>query len=431
MKYYYCQQVKRWLFMAKATAGQKYQFLAGDTLLALAKQAYGNSGLFTRIADANQSVLKGAGPAVGDILYIPLLSEIQQLKTELAKERLSNKKPNELTIIIGGRELLVQTARITKRLDAGTDGWFATIKWTRGADPELDRLLIPYGYPLAQLYIGNELIINGVLYIVEHTLTDNASGRRLQGFSFTADIVDSHFSPPYEVYQSTLKDRADQLIRPFGINVIFNDDNRIDEAFQRITASANIRIFDHLADLASQRGLLLTSTNKGDALFTRSNSGQSVGTVAEGSAPALSWTATFNGRNRYNIYKAIGQSPFGAKDAIAIDNIVPRPRFHLFSANDTTEGNIQDAVNWKRSKQLAEAMATTIPVGSWFAPNGKLWEKNTLVTIVSETLGVPLGHTFLIRRIEFEYDILGQTAKLDVVPPQVYTGENIDEPWAA
>ena len=414
--------------MSKPTAGQQYIVVAGDTLQSIAARAYGDSTLWPRIQSANQSVLKEAGPGIGDVLNIPLLPEVEKQKISTAGLRLINKPDNVLTIIVGGRELLVESATIFRSIDTAAHGFKAVIKWSKGDDPEIDRLLSPYSYTPASAYIGNQLLINGVVYLTRNILSASGSRKEIEGWSFTADIVDSFLEPPYEESSVTLRDRAESLVTPKGIGVIY--DVSEDEFFDRVTARSTQRIFDHLADLASQRGILVSATPEGELLFTKSATGSPVGTLEEGGTDVLQWTAEFDGRARYNAYKAIGQSPSGAKEAIAIDPKVPKSRFMVFNANDTKDGNMQLAADHKRSKQLAVALTNEIPVSGWYAPDGNLWRENTLVTVISETLEVSDGFTFLIRAVQFDYSVGGKTAILSLVPPQVYTGAALVDPWS-
>jgi prophage tail gpP-like protein len=413
--------------MSKAVAGKQYIFQDGDTLQSIAAQAYGDSTLWTRISKANQSKFKSAGPAPGDVLNIPTLSENNTFRSDFAALLLIDKEPDELTILVDGVPLVTTDVTIVKNIDTGADAWSATIDWQPGENKTLDRLLRPFAYTPAAVYIGNELVINGLIYEVQNTLNKIQSSKKLYGYSFTADLVDSNLKPPYEAYQVTLHDRAVQIVSAYGLDVIYDVED--DEFFDRVTAGSTEKIFAHLAKLASQRGLLVTSTEKGDVLFTRAKSGKSVGTLREGAPGVLNWDFTFKGRSRFNAYKAIGQSPFGAKDGIAIDDRVPRPRFMTFKANDTTVGNIQEAADWRRNKQIADSLSSKIPVVGWHAPDGTLWKKNTLVTIISAAMEVPEGFNFLIRGVTFTLDNNGRSATLDVVPPQVYTGEATDEPW--
>lgn len=417
--------------MSNPLPGKQYTVQSGDTLSVIAARAYGDAQLWPRIWKANQTRLKSDNPETispGEIIIIPLIAEREALKTELAGSKLSGKEKDALTIIVDGLEIPVLSGRVIRTMDTAADGWTASIAWTPGEDSALDKVLLPYAYPPASVYIGNELIINGILYTVEPQQTESGIIKNLEGWSFTADVIDSTLKPPYEKNNVTLEQRANELVKPIGIKVIFETDPG--GKFDRVTASPQDTIFGHLAKLALQRGILISSTPEGNLLFTKASSGPSVGTLEESQPLPVEWRARFDGRNRFNAYKAIGQSPGGnAKTATAIDNKVPRSRFQTFQANDTITGDIQKAADWRRSKQLADALTIPFPVSGWLAPNGSLWRENTSITVISKTIHVPQGFTFLIRSVEFLLEPGGKTATLNLIPPQIYTGEAIEDPW--
>ena len=101
-----------------------------------------------------------------------------------------------------------------------------------------------------------------------------------------------------------------------------------------------------------------------------------------------------------------------------------------FEADDTTDGDIQQAADYHRNKKIVEALSMSLPVGSWYGPDEKLWAPNTLVTVKSQTLGVPDGFTFLIRSVEFNFDATGTGASITIVPPTVFSKGDLVDPWA-
>ncbi len=414
------------------TPGKPYTVQSGDTLSSIAARAYGDDTLWPKIREANQSNLKSDDPneiSPGEIINIPLLPEIEALRTGQVTAQLSGNPKDKLTILVAGIELMALSASILKPLDTAADMWRAVIEWTPGENRALDNALLPFQYPPATVYIGNELVINGLVYTVEPRLNSSGRTKTITGYSFSIDAVDSTIKPPYEKNNITLEQRANALVAPLGIRAIFNSDSG--GQFKRITASPEDTTFNHLSELAAQRGMLVSSTPEGDLLFTQAGSGGSVGTISEGDGLVSDWSGVFDGRKRFNVYRATGQSPGGkAKVAIAVDSKVPRSRFLTFSASDTTLGNIDKAAKWKRSKQVAEALSMPLPVEGWIAPNGERWKNNTYLTIISETLNVPNGFEFLIKSVAFSEADDGQKASLQLVPPQVYTGEEIVEDWA-
>jgi prophage tail gpP-like protein len=145
------------------------------------------------------------------------------------------------------------------------------------------------------------------------------------------------------------------------------------------------------------------------------------------------FSAVFDDTMVYQIYRVLGDSPRSNTEpsfATAIDDNIPVPRRKTLTALNETKGGIQKTADWTKNKSLAESLGIPFPVTNWRTPAGDLWEPNQLVTVTSPTIFVPDGFDFLIRQVEFIDDEGGETAALDIVPPQLYTQENIPEPWA-
>jgi prophage tail gpP-like protein len=272
------------------------------------------------------------------------------------------------------------------------------------------------------------MIVNGFLYTVSPRLASDGNRLTLEGFSKTIDIVDSTLKPPYEINNVTLDGRVKELVTPLGIGV--KVDAPMGDKFNRVTAEPTETIFGHCAKLASQRSVLISSTRTGDLILWQANKSKPVGSIQENAPPRTEMIASFDGRQRFNSYKAFGQTPKRNKiSAVAKDNSVPKSRFITFQANEVTKGTIQGVANWRRSRQLAEALTIPFPVDSWYAPDGNLWDVNTIVTVTAPSLWIDYGFDFLIRSVEYIYSQDGTTAMLELVPPQVYTGEDLIDPW--
>jgi len=415
--------------MPKPTPGRKYTIVKGDNLTHIARAAYGNGREWRRIWKANSSVLRSGDPNLifpGEVINIPgPAPEIKALDPTI--QQLPGKALDDFTIVVEGRELPVQTGQLVRAADNAVYGWTATI-YNYDQDPDLKELLRPYSYREAQCYLGGQLAVDGRLYGVKLSIGIDGAVALLSGWSYAADMVDSSVKPPYEASKVTLEDRAKALVDPLGITVVVDLDD--DARFDRVTADKTETIFDHLVSLAKQRGALVTSNAEGNLVLTQAATTEPVGTLQEGLPPFQNAEIDFEGRDRFNVYKALGQSPKkNSKTATAKDSRVPTTRSLTFSADDSTGGDIQKAANWRRSKQISDALSFSIPVPSWYAPNGELWAPNTIVTVKSPTLYLDDGYNFLIREVTYDFSASGTTANLSLVPPEAYTGEEIVEPW--
>lgn len=430
-------QVKRLKFMSNIlpypTAGALYIVIPGDRLDNIEKAAFGYvtgtlEGTNPQLAGRPISLENRPTIYAGDILTIPLDPNREELKTEQSKAQMAGKPDDEMTLIIGNYDVPFDSIRAIVTMDTGADSWSARIQWTPGLDKDLDAIAIPYGYPKAQLYIGNQLLITGAMYSVMPEFSKDGLSLTFEGFSFAADVIDSTMPTPFEQEDISLEDRANQILQHIGIKSEFGSPQG--GQFDRVTGEITDTIWSHLQSLAAQRGLLVNSTPEGNLLFTKTTESAPVGTIESGDPLPIGWGAKFDGRLLFNQITAIGESP-GAptKQATVTDDNVPRSRFITFKADNTIAGDLEAAANWKRSKQFADALTIPFPVSGWYAPDGTLWKENTLVTIVSPEIFVPNGFTFLIRSVEYVLENSGRTATLQIVPPNVYTGERIVLPW--
>jgi len=438
--------------MANPQPGKPYTIIKGDTLYDISNRTYGRPDFWPRIWRANQKVLKSGDPNLifpGEVIYPPNIAERkltigkniknpEKLRTTLASINLGPKDKDSATLLLENREIPLESMRVTRALDTGADGWSTSIAWVPGLDTELDKLVVQYSYAKASVYLGSQLVVNGSLYQSNPEITKDGIKRILTGYSFTIDAVDSSVRTPYEVNGRTLEQRASEMVAPLGISAVFLNDSG--GPFKRMTANKTDTIFSHLVKYAKQRALLVTSSPQGNLLFTQANlRGRPVTTIEfnESTPNAEELKANFDGRKRFNAYKAIGRAP-GRKNkgktesykfAISKDDSVPRARFKTFQADDTTGGNIQKAADWEKNKQLAKAFELSIPVDSWYSTEENLWTPNTLVTLKSEVLGVPDGFDLLIKQVEYIFEKDGTRAVLGLIPPQTYTTEPIAEPW--
>lgn len=422
--------------MPKAVAGKPYTIVSGDNLTRIAKQAYGEPSKWTLIWDTNKATLRSGNPDLifpGEVIQLPLNPEVAKIQKALGlpDDTLTGKEPDDFTLILDGNEILVESGRVVRTMDTITDGWTARIAW----DPDnttLAKVLRPYSYGGAEVYLGSQLAQRGLVYTLKSTLDAEGQSVSLEGFSRAADAIDSSVQPPYERKKITLEQRARELIEPLGLSVTFEVDE--DEQFNKVTAAPSDTIFSHLASLATQRHVLMSSDVEGNVVFYQSRVTKPVGVILEDLPPYQTLEATFDGRKRFNAYRIIGPSrkrrAGNAIEAIARDDNVPRSRSKTERVTEATAGDIQSIADWRRSKQAADALTIAFPVDSWYSPKGELWRENTIVTVVSKTIFAPDGFDFLVRSVEYIFEAGGTTAVLNLVPPEVYTGKPIKEPWS-
>ena len=429
--------------MPKPTPGRKYTIVVGDNLSRISSAAYGTPRDWRKIWKANKATLRSGDPNLifpGEVIFIPGQVDVEEIEQEArGEDRISGKDKDDFTVIVDGREIPCVDGKAFRAIDTAADGFTALIAWDATKEGERNRELLqklkPYSYPDCECYLGGELMTRGRLYSITTSIGDSGVTLQLEGWSYAADLVDSVARPPYEAKKVTLEQRIKDLIEGFAISLDFRLEE--DDQFDRVTIEPTETIFSHILNLCRQRKALVTSDPKGKLVVVRANAGSgSVFTLEEGKRPLAQASIKFDGRARFNTYEAISMAPRkkgknkAPPSAVAKDNAVPSARMHRFTADNTKESTIQEAANWERSRRLADSLSMRLPVDGWQIPGtNDLWRENTIVTLQSPSLFVPDGFDFLIRSVEYSFGDSGAVASLELVPPQVFTGEDIEEPW--
>ena len=400
--------------MSKPTPGEQHTVQNGDTIERIAAIAYGDASRSAEISRANQTRVI----APGVVIIIPADTTSAELTPTT----------DGLSLFIGGREIPTESMRIMRSLDSLANGWTATIAWELGDDPALDKLIRPYSYSDASAFINKVLAVTGRLYKTSTGL-GGRSEANLEGWSFAADMIDSTLKPPYEANNMTLAQRVSDVAAPFNLKVV--SDLETDGKFDRVTSKETQKAGEHLLTLSAQRGALINSAPDSTLrIFRVTTEGASVGTIEEGAPGFSGFGGDFDGRKRHNVYRFLSQTPGNASaSAVSVDTAVPVTRFTTSKGNDTTTGEVQKAADWRKTKALADALTIPIQAEGFKAPNGEEWAPGQTVTLISPTLFMPNGFEMLIRSTEMVQASGGEGTTLNLVPPGVYTGADIVEPW--
>lgn len=350
------------------------------------------------------------------------------------------KDEHDFSLSIKGTTIPVISGRVFRSMDTCADGCSATII----LNDELKELIVPFGYEEAQVYLGGELVITGLIYRVDVNKTAEEKTVTLSIYSSACDIIDSTHYPPYEFNFVTLEEIADEMIGGLGFFYNFESDEGR-EIFDKVTIDPQQSIFNFLNELANQRGVLITSNEKGEVLFIRANvNSKPVETIIN----TTSISSSYDGRELFAIYRTSATTPYRekvtkklkrkirkdyvtqhtVKIAEAIDPKVPASRQTTFTADNVHFDEIETAANWERSKHWSNALNITVPRIGW-RPRGSvdLYKENTLVTLKDDDLWLGKGFDFLIKSVEYVLESSGATSTLTLVPPQSFTGEEIPD----
>lgn len=418
--------------MPKPTPGSTYVVVKGDTLWDIATSAFGNPWRYVEIFEANRSTLRSPDDPhwiyPGEVLIIPPGPNLLDVTAD-DTEILPDADPNAFQFILDGKQYPAVGSSIKRIFNAGSDVWSGTFFW----DPDIERdrdTFRPYSFHEAKAYVGGELMVSGRIYRWDDSVTPDKTSMSLQGYSRTKDLIDSAVDPPYQRNGVELVDIVKKYCEPRRINVI--DSVGSLGAFKKITADPNDRIMDFLIELAKQKGVILTSTPKGDLHITKAATQiDNLGTLGDGMPLVTRMSASYDGSQRFRTFRMEGKRRGRRKirDEV-IDNSVSLIRTKAISADDAKDSaGLRKAGEWERSKSLSDSMQVSVDVSGWRSPAGPTWRENRHVTVVSPKLFLSDGFTFLIKSVDFKSDTSGRSTTLELVPPSAFSGEELEQPW--
>lgn len=290
----------------------------------------------------------------------------------------------------------------------------------------LRKIFKPLSFLDTEVYIGGDRFFTGTMLTPIPKSNNSGSSLSAPAYGRTGVLSDctvSGASVSLEFNDSDLRTIAQQLLQPFGIDVIFEESPGV--VFEQVALEPSSTIMGFLIDLAQQRGLVIGETKDGKALFRKSTQGGvSVAALVEGQPPVTDIIPNFNSQNFFSHITAISPSDVGITgDQFTFKNPhlnVLRP--HIFKTDDTGNENLRDVVLAKAARMYSDMVSWDISVPTWRDAKGDLWEPNTLVTLIAPRAMIYNTTTLLIRTVTLNANQDSRTATLNLVLPGAFAG---------
>lgn len=345
---------------------------------------------------------------------------------------------DDVRLIVGGRELSGWTGvKIEQSVDNGADAFSITAPFDH-TDAAVREAFRPFGYQGCELYVGDDLILTGIVDRVAPTMTAREKSLTVSGRAKTGQLIDCSIEGKVEWNQVRFADIAIELARPFGVRIRW--DNNTDPLDAR--ARYGQGVYDFLLSLAAPHNLLLHSSPAGALAITwatwfRDN--PPVVALVEGDGLVMGVSAAFDSTGRFSRHIVAAQFA-GNVDTIGQSN---DPAVSAYRPKITTTSEVDADPSFtaarKRTESIAASYQVLATVSTWRAPDGSLWgksERGGRVVMPNVTLKAPSAMLYT----ETLYTVVGSTLRIDetdgkiaelrLMQPEYYAGR-IPEvtPW--
>lgn len=339
---------------------------------------------------------------------------------------------------------------------------FDTVGFSAPFEPdrqEFRETFRPFSFKPIQVLVAGEPIFTGTMVGVDPDF--DATGKRVAITAYAQPGVLGDCTAPtgfghkgrsasgavkLEFTKLTLAAIAAQLCEPFGIEIEFRDPPGA--PFEKVAIKIEEKIHSFLAELAKQRGLVMTNNSDGGLLFWQSVGRQHQAPVAqlvEGVPPLTGVKATFSPQEYYSEITGFAaakhrkggsrytyRNPFlGAGLDGGTDPINTfRPMSCKF--DDTERGDAPDATKAKVGRMFANMAAfATDEMPGWRDRRGKIWDPNRAITLLAPSAMVYRETEMLIREVTLRQSKDKESAQLNLVLPGAFSGEIPERlPWS-
>jgi len=392
---------------------------SGDTFSLIAAQTMGSDTYAAEIARANPGIREPI--TAGTTIRIP--SNRQNKKGFLS---------SGLDIHVSGNRLVtVPSFSIAMRVDAIRKCTFSLPNEisTRAILKPLDPLDCAVGYD------GSELMI-GQVGTVEPENKGNAKTLVVSAYSDPARIEKSPppaSAFPLEFVNMNLEQIAEHLCGTMGVVLFF--DAEPGARFKRVDIKQDQAILKFLADLASQRGLVITDDAFGSLVFWKpSGLGGPVLDIDDTSRTDATVSVKINDENYYSSVTGImstkSKRKTGRQYTVSNPFLTGIVRPYSYTVEDIDQGELETAVNSTAARMFAGVFSATVTISEWRDKFGNVLTPNTLIRLRSPDNYIDEFTELMIAGVTLNNEAGSETAELECVLPGVFSGEMPEAmPW--
>jgi prophage tail gpP-like protein len=293
-------------------------------------------------------------------------------------------------------------------------------------NPDHVQIFRPCTYRSCSVEHNGERLITGRILSNRFISSPVPTLSSISGYSTAGVLGDCEI--PVELYPLqndglTLKEICERLIEPFGIELVVDSsvETIANEKIDTSTANEKQTVKSYLAELAAQRGVILSHSPFGNLLLTKANTDRRAIADIDGSAPTTSIELSVNGQSMHNTITAMGQSSTETTNSSedSVNNpFVSAYRPKVVTQTSGTDNTAMDVARIQLSNEL-KSIAVKVTVSTWEF-GGQLIRPNNMIIITAPEAYIFKKTRFFISQVDLSGTVAAQTAVLTCVLPSVF-----------
>lgn len=285
-------------------------------------------------------------------------------------------------------------------------------------------------YHIGRLEHNGELLITGFILSTGFSDQPIQQPAKFSGYSLPGVLHDSNIPTslyPLQFDGLSLKEIAQRLVAPFDFGITIDPEvsSLMDKTFDVSTANEKQSIKQYLAELASQKNIILSHDNLGNLLFTRAKANSKPILNFDGGIPFTDMTLQFNGQAMHSDITVIKQA--NSDGGNAGESTIKNPYVPFVFRPKTIVQNSGDDNDTEFTAKMALAQELknfklTIVTDRWEV-DGKVIKPNSIISVTNPRISLFTKTDWFIESVKLVGDEKKTVATLTCVLPEVYNGK--------
>lgn len=283
----------------------------------------------------------------------------------------------------------------------------------------------PLSYPKVEIYHEDELILTGTILNQSYSDESKPTLVSVSGYS-KAGVLDDCTIPlsamPMELNNLSLKDVCEKLLPLFDLSFTFENSvsELINKKFEKVNFDYDKTLKSLIVELATERGIFVNHTNKGEIRFTDSSAHNLKIVDHFEDYGTTKMDLEVNGQSMHNEISMLAGTDDSniTEGEVTLKNpycTVNRPVIYKMSTGDSID--INEAVRLKLSAELRN-IVLKIETTKFIKPGN-------LITAKSERLKINSRVAFFVEQTVISQDSEGLKYSMNCVLKDVYTKSEV------
>lgn len=287
-------------------------------------------------------------------------------------------------------------------------------------------------YHICFLKYNGELVLKGYNLSIGFFSSKKRKLAKIAGYTMCGVLGDCEIPTSAYPLQSdglSLREIAAKYIKPFGIGMIVDSSvaKQMDEKYGESEAKETANVGSYLAQLASQKNIILTHTPEGNIRFTKASDNQEpLIEFTDQTFGVVDMEMSFNGQGMHSDITVMQQASIDDEEQSS-ENTVQNPFVPIvFRPKVATQSSGKGDDTLQAAKNiLAQELknfSVKVEMDTWTIKN-KVIRPGKIVTIFNPEIYLYKKTKFMIEGVALAINNSTEKAVLNCVVPEVFTGK--------